>query len=82
MAPSMAPALHALKLSGRGATVHYSCYGVVSGEGRTFAAAGDEVFVVSSETGVDGIEALGDSLVLPHQYPVLQVPQVDALMQT
>lgn len=44
-----------------------------------FTPAGDEVFVVSSETGVDGIEALGHPLVLPHQYPVLQVPQVDAL---
>ena len=75
--------LCALKVLGQGAIIHYSFYGIDSGNDVcTFAAAGDEVFVVSSETGVDGIEALGHSLVLPNQYPVLQVPQVDALMQT
>lgn len=45
----------------------------------TFAAAGNEVFVVSSEAGVDCVEALGDTLVLPHQHPVLEVPQVHSL---
>lgn len=45
----------------------------------TFAAAGDEVFVVSSKAGVDCVEALGHTLVLPHQHPVLEVPQVHSL---
>ncbi len=45
----------------------------------TFAAAGDKVFVVSSKAGVDGVEALGHTLVLPHKHPVLKVPQVHSL---
>lgn len=45
----------------------------------TFAATGNEVFVVSSEAGVDGVEALGHTLVFPHQHPVLEVPQVNSL---
>lgn len=46
---------------------------------RTFAATGNEVFVVSSEAGVDCVEALGHTLVLSHQHPVLEVPQVHSL---
>lgn len=45
----------------------------------TFTATGNEVFVVSSKAGVDCVEALGHTLVLPHQHPVLKVPQVHSL---
>lgn len=47
----------------------------------TFAATGNEVFVVSSKAGVDCVEALGHTLVLPHQHPVLKVPQVHSLQK-
>lgn len=47
----------------------------------TFTATGNKVFIVSSKTGVDGVEALGYTLVLPHQHPVLQVPQVHSLQR-
>lgn len=39
-----------------------------------FTATSDEVFIVPSEAGMNGVEALGHPLVLPHQHPVLQVP--------
>lgn len=45
----------------------------------TFAATGNEVFIVSSKAGVDGVEALGHTLVLPYKHPVLKVPQVHSL---
>lgn len=45
----------------------------------TFTAAGNKIFIVPSKTGVDCVEALGNTLVLPHQYPVLQVPEVHSL---
>lgn len=47
----------------------------------TFTATSNEVFVVSSKAGVDGVEALGHALVFPHQHPVLKVPQVHSLQK-
>lgn len=61
------------------ATCLQSCDPPPLGSHCTFAAAGDEVFVVTPEAGVDCVEALGHTLVLPHQHPVLEVPQVHSL---
>lgn len=47
----------------------------------TFAATGNKVFVVASKAGVDGVEALGHTLVFPHQHTVLEVPQVHSLQK-
>lgn len=52
---------------------------IISAFWFTFTAAGNEIFIVPSKTGVDCVEALGNTLVLPHQHPVLQVPEVHAL---
>ena len=41
------------------------------GRGLTLTPTGDEVFVVSSKAGVDGVEALCHALILPHQHPVM-----------
>lgn len=45
----------------------------------TFTAAGDEILVMAAEAGVDGVEALRHSLILPHQHTVLQVPEMNPL---
>lgn len=52
---------------------------IISAFWFTFTATGNEIFIVPSKTGVDCVEALGNTLVLSHQNPVLQVPEVHSL---